>query len=188
MMAFGVGRRPPAIRHLGHLGQSELGMASNKEAIIYGRVPSSNEGEDVLIFLPKSRTLAFSKAYAACEIAKTWGEFRQLCPASELEFIQDVIDEDVRDNTSDDDPFDPLTIPVYGDGTSPGWAKEEALETLPTNIIDRFGLIASTTLSNPQVEFRLEDEDAIVQDLAKSGYSCERDDELMRKACDYTTE
>jgi len=84
-----------------------------------------------------------------------------------------------------DEPLAARSIGSYVDGDWPGWPKGEMCYWVPRVIRDCYGECLQSVFNGEFIEFRPDDERALVEAFARHGCPCTRDDELVGKASGY---
>ena len=82
----------------------------------------------------------------AINTAKTFGEFFKLLPSREVK----VIKQGLKDNDhfpEDEDFFDPMILPGFGDGDYPPWLATEVPKVLPSAILEKYGVKGDSFLN-----------------------------------------
>ena len=155
---------------------------SEAKALVYGILPSEEA-----VFIPAERAVELAQAHRALMTATTWGELKAKAPAP---LYQDLL-ERFRDRADDDEalpseeqPFDADDF-GYSDGDIPGWPAAEMLDWMPTAVQAQYGRREPTTISGDYLALPGDAVDAIASALARRGYQCTRDDDLVTRASGY---
>jgi hypothetical protein len=110
--------------------------AGKKPVLVYTESPA-NGG---LVFATPERAEFISRIHAAIH-RETWAEVRRIMPRSEYSrMIRDLFDNYGEPRPRGCDPFSPEEyVPGYYDGVYPDWLQQEMDDTLPPEVIERFG-------------------------------------------------
>ncbi|KIQ20027.1 hypothetical protein, partial [Rhodococcus sp. MEB064] len=86
------------------------------------------------------------------------------------------------DLPADGEVFDLDTVPGHADGDWPAWPAREMLRDVPQSVREQYGKVEDTIHDGEFLHFDVSDEVDIVQALQAHGWTCVRDDALVRKA------
>jgi hypothetical protein len=139
-----------------------------KRKILYYRVrPDSSD----LVFALADRAKCIARVHNAIESAHTWGEFRRLMPKKEYSSVLEYeFDDNDLPRPKSSDPFSSDQVPRYSDGDYPDWLQQEMPRILPKAIAAKYGRIETTMHDGDYLEFNLQDESRIVNDLRAMGF------------------
>lgn len=151
------------------------------DTLVYGVF----QGDEVA-FLPRQQALALAQLWRALDSAQTWGQFRRMVPPH----IYDEVVAAVGDNENladdgrpfSDAPFDRDDIPGHADGDWPALPARQMLDWMPQAVRERYGRVVSTRFNGDYLAFRARDATAVAEALQALGYTCVRDDDLVRDA------
>ena len=151
--------------------------------LVYGET-----GNRDLVFVPRARALQPVGVRMALASARTWGELRTcLMEDLYLFLVQALRDEEELPEEwmpEADLAFSPEALPGYEEMQWPDWLAQQALEWLPSEIQERYGIVIESTHDGHYLEIAPAGEGGIVRDLEASGYRCTRDGLLVRQATD----
>ncbi len=151
-------------------------------SVIFGVIPVDDV--DSTVFLLEDAAHENAQAYEAANSANTWGEFRTLCPASMLQEIEEIL-ADNEEEHDDEDDFDSSDIPGYADGTWPGFPERDQSDWFPEKLKEKYAVLIETLHDGTMLQFSVSHQENIVRELIGMGFQCERNDELVKKACGY---
>jgi hypothetical protein len=140
---------------------------------------------DDLIFIPRERAQHLVAIHHALGTASTWGEFLRLLPQDARAEVEQWFTEDELERPADDQPFDRDNVPGVSDGDWPGWPAQEMLSWVPKNIQQQYGRTAASAISGDSLALDASQMNAIIGALEAHGFSCTRDDDLVRRAAGY---
>lgn len=151
--------------------------------VVYGEVP------DGLVFVPRTHALELKVLHAALNRVKTWGEFRVLVGRARYEeaverFTHEGEEEGARE-PAPEEAFDAERILGYADGDWPEWPAQMMFDWLPAEVQQEFGSPQPTLISGDYLWLPLDHEKRVVAAMKVRGYSCTRDDDLVREASGY---
>ncbi len=150
--------------------------------LIYGLV---DYGEGVrVVILHRSDAEEIYAALKAARTARTWGEFRQLCPDKYVELVHEHFRYEEEQPPRDADRFSNDQIPGV-DYDWPRYASGLYGEGLPKELVSEFGHPYSTVLDGVFIHFDPEDLIEIRKTLDAWGFSLKRDDETAIHAVGY---
>jgi hypothetical protein len=135
--------------------------------LVYGDVLGN------LVFLTRTRATDLVEVQRIVRTRPTWGEFRRSVSLRIRTETDRWFDSDSA--ASDDEPFEaPEDWP---------FPAQEQIEWLPKDVVT-LGRIVDTVLSGEKLDFPHAAEAEIVKRLLRHGYEVERDDDLVKRACD----
>jgi len=137
-----------------------------------------------LVFAEPEEAKRIDKIQTAFCESKTWGEFRQLMPATDYHEVIELWNEqyghDVFEAHDDegeptlgrqgDVEFNPEQIPWYCDGDYPKWLQQHMGDVVPAHILQRYGSIVSSVFNGEYIHIEPRYIDNIVSDLEEYGY------------------
>ena len=98
--------------------------------------------EEPLVLIDVESSAEYNERIHRALKAKTWEEFRKLMPRDEYACVVREIDESRKDCGEPPlrrtGPFDPLTIPGYGDGDYLPWAAASLEQVIPQDLLERY--------------------------------------------------
>jgi hypothetical protein len=130
-----------------------------------------------LVFAPPAMAEGHHKLMKALENSKTWGEFRAAIAASDFKEIKQLFSErdecsakEIRELTSDDQPFRADAIPGVEDAEYPSMIGGIQASILPVSIVEKYGKQWGAFNCSNICRIDVRDRDAILADLAALGY------------------
>lgn len=151
------------------------------DTLVYGVF----QGDEVA-FLPRQQAQGLAQLWRALDSAQTWGQFRRMVPAHIYEEVVSAVGD--SENMAEDGlphsdaPFDRDEIPGHTDGDWPALPARQMLDWVPQEVRERYGRVVSTRFNGDYLVFRARDATAVAQALQGHGYTCVRDDDLVRDA------
>jgi len=146
--------------------------------VIYGQTAIG------LIFIPEARLKAVLKDYEALEIAKTWGELREMVSPEMFAVFQKHAG--YSDATLKDDlPLNPNEVFYYESPEALMHPEIEMSEWVPKEIQEKYGQLSRYYAMDgnvPKGQILNLDEDRMVEIVAaleEHGYVCRRDDDQV---------
>jgi len=150
----------------------------NEKDLVYGTLPN-----DILVFMPQQEALEKARVWQALNTAKTWGAFKDAIPDRFYEEVLELLEMVNEESEPDAEaPFDAEMIPGHADGDWPSWPLQEMLDWMPTDVQQRFGERVNTMMLGYMLRLQAADETEIVAAMEAHGYSCTRNDTLIRNA------
>jgi hypothetical protein len=140
---------------------------------------------DDLIFMPRERAEDLAAIHHALGTASTWREFFRLLPQHARAEVEGWFTEDELEQPADDQSFDRDDVPGVADGDWPGWAAQEMLSWVPTDIQEQYGRVEASAISGDCLALDVSQMNAIVGALEAHGFTCKRDDGLVERAAGY---
>ena len=114
----------------------------------------------------------------ALENSETWGEFKRLAPAEEYQRLVEMVEFEDEDQT-EPDPDEPFDGIVYtGDGDYPDWLQPEMDDTIPLDILQKFGKRGDTFLNGSYWHIPEENMEPMAEALRASGFVVEAAQDL----------
>ncbi|MBY6706224.1 hypothetical protein HQ308_05360 [Rhodococcus sp. BP-241] len=147
-----------------------------KANYVYGDVDGS------LIFL--RRELADELVSLRSGFA-TWGEARANLAAKPWEDIKSRFSDAEEDMPRDSEDFDLEAVPGVSDGDWPAWPAALMIQEIPSSVTNEFGSVEDSVFNGQFLQLKSDDEAEIVRALESHGWTCGRDDDLVRKASGY---
>ncbi|TWU47373.1 hypothetical protein Poly51_51730 [Rubripirellula tenax] len=151
---------------------------TEKLAIVFGVMPI--DGVESVVFILENDARENAMAYAAASSSETWGEFRERCPKSLLEYLEDELA-----SIDDQTPFSDDQIPGYHDGFWPAFPERDLADWFPHDLQKQYGVLLDTAHDGSILQFDVDHQEILVRQLIGKGYSCVRDDALIWTACGY---
>ena len=152
---------------------SDAWAGGDSRALVYGEVQGG------LVFIGEQKAREQAEIYGALESATTWGELRRRLPAGARAHLTDLLEEE--DEHPDAEPFDAGEWDPYVDGDWPPWPAQQMLDWVPERI-QTLGSSEGSAISGDSLSLDPGREREVVAALEEEGFTCRRDDELVRKA------
>lgn len=131
-----------------------------------------------VVFAPTRLVEDLCRLRNAISAASTWADFRARAPTRYVEEVQETLEEE----PANDARFDASVIPGYGDGDWPEWLHQDALDWMPSDLIERYGSVEDSVLNGRMLEIDASVGDDVARELEGRGFSCARDDEAVSLA------
>jgi hypothetical protein len=153
--------------------------------LLYGDI----EGD--LVFGPERLVRRLSEVYAAVYGATSWRDFRTRIEAISARYDDLTLAnlkgffQDLEADGGLDEPYDHDHIWGLAGGDWPEWLHQEMLEWMPPEISSTYGRVRASALNGNCLLLDPADEGAIVEALRARGYTCTRDDAMVRAAAGY---
>lgn len=144
--------------------------------VVYGTIG------DALVFV--DRDLAEELVLLRTGI-DTWGQARELLPPRRWQEIVELLDGREREPPAPEEPFDLSQMPGHDDGDWPEWPAQLMLDWMPPELIARFGRSVASVLNGDFLDIDPRHEDALVAALEGAGWTCIKDNVLVRTAGGY---
>jgi hypothetical protein len=151
-------------------------MAMSAQTLVYGTI------DDALVFI--DRDLAQELALLRTGIG-TWGQARELLPPRRWQDIVERLEGWEKEPPASAEPFDLSQIPGYDDGDWPEWPAQLMLDWMPPELIARFGRSTASVLNGDFLDIAAQHEAALVTVLEGAGWTCIKDNALVRTASGY---
>jgi hypothetical protein len=132
--------------------------------------------------------LIFIKSDAAEQLAllhsgfATWGDAKNSLSAESWTDVVERFADGETDLPAGGEVYDLDAVPGHADGDWPAWPAREMLRDVPQTVREQYGKVEDTIHSGEYLHFDVSDEGEIVQALQAHGWTCVRDDALVRKA------
>jgi hypothetical protein len=147
--------------------------------LVYGLLDRGPNGRS-LVFIPEPEALRLANFHRAVRSSKTWGDFYDRVPASDLKELDEVWDEcDGRPERSE--KFD--CERVVGDGDWPPWPEQEMMQWLPREVWLRYAKKETSVINGHYITIDPAHEREIIAELESFGFVCRRNNRLVKTAC-----
>ena len=146
--------------------------------LVYGEV---NVG---LVFMGARKALEQVAIHGALESASTWGELRDKLPGDAHPQMLALLDGGDDELPDDADVFDAGEFGPYADGDWPPWPAQRMLDWVPDRV-RALGSSEPSVINGDFLELDPALEHKLVEVFADEGFTCRRDDALVRRASGY---
>ncbi|WP_315773547.1 hypothetical protein [Rhodococcoides kroppenstedtii] len=143
---------------------------------VYGSI------DGALIFMPTVRAEELSILRSGFA---TWGDAEQNLNSDTWAGVVEQFDAGEVNVPADDEPYDLDAVPGHADGDWPAWPARDMLRDVPASVREEFGRVEDSVHNGSYLHLDAADEDEIVEALRRHGWTCTRDDLLVRKASGY---
>jgi hypothetical protein len=144
-------------------------------ALVYGEVDGG------LIFMGEHRARSQAQIYEVLASATTWGELRGKLPEETFREMVALQRDEQEAPPDDARPFAAAEFIPYVEGDWPPWPAQQMLEWMPARV-GELGSSEPSAVSGDSLALSPEREPEIVRALEGEGFTCRRDDDLVRRA------
>jgi hypothetical protein len=152
---------------------SDEWAGGHARALVYGDV------EGGLVFVGEQKAREQVVIYEALGTASTWGELREILPADARMQLAGFFDE--GEEPRDADAFDAGEWEPYVEGDWPPWLAQRMLDWVPERVRS-LGSSERSAISGDSLALDPGREREVVGAFQGEGFTCRRDDELVRRA------
>lgn len=146
--------------------------------LVYGEI---NDG---LVFMGEQKAHEHVAIHGALESASTWGELRDKLPGDAHPQMLALLDGGDDELPDDADVFDAGEFGPYADGDWPPWPAQRMLDWVPDRV-RALGSSEPSVINGDFLELDPALEHKLVEVFADEGFTCRRDDALVRRASGY---
>ena len=123
-------------------------MSGDDASVLYHRI--SDYGNSI-VFAREADAVRVDAINQAINTAATWGAFRAMLPEGEWDSIADPMGPDEMDRYADDQPFDAMLLPGYGDGAYPARLMPRMLDFLPNDLAEKYVDVSADMMTGGNV-------------------------------------